>query len=171
MSLPRAKTWRAISYEWEIDLRRLLLATIVVAACVAQAQAQPTLTAKDAWVRGTVAGQTATGAFMSLQSGADSVLIGAESPIAGIVEIHESSMVNNVMRMREVPRLSLPAGKSVVLKPGGYHIMMMDLKQPLKVGEAVPIRLQVEARDKTVHSVEVTATVRALGAEAPNQRH
>ena len=121
-------------------------------------------------MRGTVTGQTATGAFMSLQSGTDTVLIGAESPIAGIVEIHESSMVNNVMRMREVPRLSLPAGKAVVLKPGGYHIMMMDLKRPLKTGDVVPIRLQVEARDKTVHSVEVTATVRALGADAPNQK-
>ena len=88
-----------------------------------------------AWVRGTVAGQTTSGAFMELKSAGGAVLVGAESPAAGAVEIHEMNMDGNVMRMRAVPRIDLPAGKSVELKPGGYHVMLMQLKQPLKVGE------------------------------------
>jgi copper(I)-binding protein len=66
--------------------------------------------------------------------------------------------------MRAIPKLDLPAGKAVDLKPGGYHVMLMDLKQPLKKGEAVPIRLRFEAKDKTFKTIEIKAQVRELGA-------
>ena len=89
-----------------------------------------------------------------------------ESPVAGSVQIHEMKMENDVMKMRPISRLDLPAGKSVELKPGGYHVMLMDLKQPLKKGESVPIKLRFEAKDKTYKTIEIQAQVRELGAGA-----
>ena len=100
------------------------------------AAAQVTVT--DAWVRGTVPQQMATGAFMQLKSAKDAKLVEASSPVAGVVEIHEMKLENNVMRMRAVTALSLPAGRTVELKPGGYHVMLMDLKRQMKEGESCP---------------------------------
>ena len=120
------------------------------------------VTVKDVWARGTVAGQSATGAFMTLTSGENAALVGASSPVAGVVEVHEMSMDNGVMKMRAVPRLELPAGKSVALKPGGYHIMLMDLKRPLNNGEGLPLVLKLEGKDKKISTLEVKAEVRAL---------
>ena len=93
---------------------------------------------KEPWVRGTVAQQTATGMFAQITSATGGRLVSVSSPLAGVVEIHEMSMDGNVMKMRAVPALELPAGKTVELKPGGYHVMLMDLKQPLKAGETRP---------------------------------
>jgi copper(I)-binding protein len=87
-----------------------------------------------------------------------------ESPVAGSVQIHEMKMENDVMHMRAISRLDLPAGKAVELKPGGYHVMLMDLKQPLKKGAAVPIKLRFESKDKTFKTIEIQAQVRELGA-------
>lgn len=143
-------------------MRSLAFVATLLLALPAAAQ----VVAKDAWIRGTVPAQTATGAFMALQSAAPRTLVGAESPIAGIVEIHESKIENNVMKMREVTRLPLPAGKAVALRPGGYHIMLIDLARPLTVGESIPIRLRIEAPDKSIEIVEVSARVRPLAAPA-----
>jgi copper(I)-binding protein len=84
-----------------------------------------------------------------------------------VVEIHEMRMENNVMRMRAIPKLELPAGQAVDLKPGGYHVMLMDLKQPLKKGDTVPITLSVQGKDGKTQEIEVKAEVRELGAAAP----
>jgi len=138
-----------------------------VAAAAGAAQAQVTVT--GAWVRGTVQGQTATGAFMQLKSADGAALVGADSPAAGIVEIHEMRMEGNVMRMREVTRLDLPPGKAVELKPGGYHVMLMDLKAPLKKGDTVPIRLKVQSKSSATQEIEVKAEVRDLTAGAAGQ--
>ncbi len=119
---------------------------------------------KDAWVRGTVAGQMATGAFMELQASEDVKLVGAASAAAGVVEVHEMSMDNGVMKMRALPKLDLPAGKAVALRPGGYHIMLMDLKKPMLKGETIPLTLKIEGKDKKVSSIEVKAEVRELTA-------
>ena len=82
------------------------------------------------------------------------------------------AMDGNVMKMRAVPGVDLPAGKAVELKPGGYHVMLMDLKQPLKAGDTVPVTLVVEGKDKKRESVDVKATVRQLGAAgAPRAKH
>ena len=83
-------------------------------------------------MRGAVPGQLATGAFLDITSTRDAALIKAESPIARTVEVHAMEMKNNLMTMREVPKVDLPAGKQVRLAPGGFHIMLMDLKQPVK---------------------------------------
>lgn len=116
----------------------------------------------DAWVRGTVAGQTASGAFMELKSAEDAVLLGVSSPLAGVVEIHEMSMDKGVMKMRALPKLNLPAGRTVTLRPGSYHVMLMELKQHLKKGETVPLTLKLAGKDKKQTVIEVKAEVRDL---------
>ena len=119
------------------------------------------------WVRGTVPAQKATGAFMQLSSKGGVSLVGVGSPAANIVEIHEMVMDNNVMKMRAVPRLEVEAGKVLELKPGSYHVMLIDLKKPLAKGEIVPITLRVEGKDKKVETVEIQAEVRDLTARTP----
>ena len=119
---------------------------------------------KDAWVRATVNQQKATGAFMRLTAAQNSRVVQASSPVAGVAEIHEMSMVGNMMRMRPVDALELPAGKTVELKPNGYHLMLMDLKQTIKEGDTVPLMLVVEGSDGKRTNVEVKAQVRALTA-------
>jgi hypothetical protein len=103
---------------------------------------------------------------MQLTANEAATLVAVESPVAGSVQIHEMQMENDVMQMRQISRLDLPAGKSVELKPGGYQVMLMDLKQPLKKGKSVPIKLRFEAKDKTFKTIEVQAQVRELGASA-----
>ncbi|MBN8509436.1 MAG: copper chaperone PCu(A)C [Burkholderiales bacterium] len=142
------------------DTRIAAAAALICLSLAAQAQT----TVKDPWVRATVAGQKATGMFGQLSSAAGGKLVAASSPVAGIVEIHEMSMDGTTMKMRAVPALDLPAGKAVDLKPGGYHVMLMDLKQPLKAGETVPLTLVVEGAGGKRESVEVKAVVKAPDA-------
>lgn len=133
--------------------------------------AQADVTVKEPWVRATVTQQKATGAFMTLTSSTDARLISATSPAAGVVEVHEMAMDGDVMRMRAVPQLELPAGKAVDLKPGGYHVMLMALKQPLKAGDTVPLTLVVEGKGGQRQTVEVKAPVRALGGAMSEHKH
>ena len=120
------------------------------------------VTVIDAWVRGTVAGQKATGAFMQLQAASDAALIEAASPAAKIVEIHEMKMEGGVMTMRAVDKLPLPAGKAVDLKPGGYHVMLLDLVKALKEGDVVPLKLTFQDKSGRKQSVDVNAKVMPL---------
>lgn len=122
------------------------------------------ISVQEPWVRATVAQQKATGAFMQLVSPAGGRLVSASSPVAGVVEIHEMAMDGNVMKMRAIAGLDLPAGKAVALKPGGHHVMLMDLKQGLQAGQSVPITLVVEGPGGKRETVQVSATVRPLGA-------
>ena len=131
-----------------------------IAALLFALPAAAQVTVTDPWIRGTVQGQMATGAFMKLQSAKAARLVEAASPVAGVVEIHEMKLEDNVMRMRAVTALDLPAGRSVELKPGGYHVMLMDLKQQMKEGEVVPVTLLIESGGKR-ETIEVKATVRA----------
>jgi len=135
-----------------------LSAAVLAAACGTSAFAQ--VMVKDPWVRATVPQQMATGAFMQLSAPAESRLVEVRSSVAGVVEIHEMAMEGNVMKMRAVPGVELPAGKTVELKPGGYHVMLMDLKQQMKEGEVVPVTLVIESGGKR-ETIEVKATVRA----------
>jgi periplasmic copper chaperone A len=148
-------------------VRSFLLLSVVIAVAVAATAAQAQgITVSGAWVRGTVQGQTATGAYMQLRSADGATLLGADSPAAGIVEIHEMRMEGNTMRMRGVDKLELPAGQAVELKPGGYHVMLMDLKAPLKKGDTVPIKLKVRSKSGQTQDVEVKAEVRDVAAAA-----
>jgi len=124
------------------------------------------VTVKDAWVRGTVAQQKASGAFMQITSAKGAKLLSVSSPVAGVAEVHEMAMEGTMMRMRAVGSLELPAGQAVELKPGGFHVMLMDLKQQLNAGDTVPLSLVIEGKDGKRETVEVKAPVRALGADA-----
>lgn len=135
-------------------------------ALAASAWAQSPVQVQDAWARATVANQSASGAFMKLTAPESTRLVSASSPVAGIVEIHEMRMEGDVMRMRAVTALPLAAGQTVELKPGGYHVMLMDLKGPLKAGDAVPLTLVFEGTNGQRRTQDVTAVARAMGAAA-----
>jgi copper(I)-binding protein len=146
----------------KISLLGLLLALLAAPAAAQVSVSEP-------WVRGTVPGQRGTGAFMSLKSATDTVLVSAASPAARVVEVHSMAMEGGTMNMRAVPKLPLPAGQSVELKPGGYHVMLMDLAQPLKEGDSVPVTLTFEDKDGRRSTVEVKAPVKGLAAIAPKR--
>lgn len=118
----------------------------------------------EPWVRATVPAQKATGAFMQLKSDADARLLSVASPVAGVVEIHEMVMDKDVMKMSPVPGLDLPAGQAVELKPGGYHVMLMDLKAQVKEGDQVPLTLVIQNKDGSRQTLELTAPARPLNA-------
>jgi copper(I)-binding protein len=149
-----------------------LFAAAVLALSASTLWAQ-SVKVEEPWVRGTVATQKATGAFMRLTSEKNARLVSASSPVAGVVEIHEMAMVDNVMKMRQIPGLDLAAGRTTDLKPGGYHVMLMDLKQALKAGDVVPLTLVFEDEAKKSFTQEIKAPVTALGSgsAAPMQHN
>jgi copper(I)-binding protein len=129
----------------------------------AAASAQTTVT--EPWIRGTVPQQRATGLFAQITSAKGGTLVSANTPVAGVVEIHEMTLDGNVMRMRALPKgLELPAGKAVALKPGGYHVMLLDLKQQLKPGDSVTVTLVIAGADNKLETLVIQAPVKALGA-------
>lgn len=144
---------------------RILVAIVLFGLAATPSLAQ--VSVGEPWIRATVPGQKATGAFMRLTAAADASLVGATSPVAGVVEVHEMKMEGNVMKMSAVPRLPLPAGKLVELRPGSYHVMLMDLKRPLAEGEIVPLTLSITDQTGTKQQIEVQAKVRALTAAMP----
>ena len=142
--------------------------TLFMMAALVALGAQAQTTVAEPWIRGTVPQQKATGLFASITSAKGGKLVSASSPVAGVVEIHEMAMEGNLMKMRALPSgLDLPAGKAVALKPGGYHVMLMELRQPLKEGETVPVTLNFEDKAGRKQSVEVKAAVKALTAAPP----
>jgi copper(I)-binding protein len=133
------------------------------------------------WVRATVAGQKSTGAFMQLTAKTGAKLVAGSSPVAGVVEIHEMKMEGDVMKMRAIDGgLDLPAGKAVDLKPGGYHVMLMDLKAPLQKDSTVPVTLVFKDSKGVETKTEVKMPVAmaapgskpgAMGADMPGMGH
>ena len=123
---------------------------------------------RDAWVRFAVKGQSGTGAFMTLAAPSGARLVGAATPVAGSAEVHEMKMEGDVMRMRAVTGgLELPPRQPVELKPGGYHLMLTDLKKPLVVGETVPLTLEFVdgAGRKSVARLELPVRAAADGGD------
>jgi len=142
---------------------------LVAMLCAAAVQAQ-TVTVRDAWIRGTVQGQSATGAFMELSAKTDARLVAASSPVAKVTEVHNMRMENGVMRMFPVAGIDIPAGKSVKLASGGYHVMLMQLDKPLTPGDRVPLLLTFELADKKREAVELSVEVRDLKGQ-PKKSH
>jgi copper(I)-binding protein len=109
---------------------------------LAQAALAQAVLVQNAWARATVQGQKASGAFMSLTAPAGARLVSASTPVAGVAEVHEMRMEGDIMKMAALKDgLELPAGKTVELKPGSYHLMLMDLKLPLKKDSTIPLSL------------------------------
>ena len=140
----------------------LLLATALLATSPAWSQ----VTIDQPWVRATVGPQKATGAFLTLTAAKSTTLVAVSSPSAGAVEVHEMKMVDDVMRMRQVQALPLPAGKAVALVPGGYHLMLLNLKRQLKDGDKVALTFEFEDAAKTRSKVTVDALVKPIGTSA-----
>ncbi|MBU0918022.1 MAG: copper chaperone PCu(A)C [Gammaproteobacteria bacterium] len=147
--------------------RRLIAAILLGMAGTAWSQ----VAVSDAWVRATVPGQQATGMFANLTAKQDSKLVGGSSPVAGTVEVHEMKMEGDVMKMRAVASLPLPAGQAVSLKPGSYHIMLMGLKKPLPDGSTVPIKLVVEDAQKKQTTIDVKVPVKKMGPATEEHGH
>jgi len=142
--------------------KTITAAVISLSVCIAQAQVEIT----DAWVRATVQGQKATGAFMNLTAKKATRLVGIKTDAAAAAEVHEMTMDKDVMRMRPIPVLDLPAGQTVSLKPGGYHVMLMNLKEPLPVDSHVQLTLLFEdaAGVKSQQDLHLMTTAKAPGA-------
>ena len=131
---------------------------------------------KDAWVRTSVQGQKATGVFMKITAKEGGTLVGVATPVAGVAEVHEMKMDGDVMRMRALPNgLALPAGKTVALTPGGYHVMLMDLKATLPKDSTIPLTLTFKNAKGEQSQVELkvpvatTAPGAAAGAPAAHK--
>jgi copper(I)-binding protein len=134
-----------------VTLRRATLFACLCAATGSWAQTAPAaakpaakaaVQVEGAWARATVPGQKGTGAFMSLTAVQATRLVGVASPVAGVAELHEMKMVGDVMKMSAIAGLDLPAGQAVLLKPGSYHLMLMDLKRPLAKDSTIPLTLR-----------------------------
>ena len=137
-----------------------ITAVALVATTFATLAADAAVEIKNAWARATVTGQMATGAFMTLTAKEGTTLVGVASPMAGVAQVHEMKMDAGVMKMAEVKGgLVLPAGKAVELKPGGYHLMLMDLKAPLMKDSTVPVTLMFRDAKGTQSKLELTLPV------------
>lgn len=124
-----------------MKFHRLVLLALSAASLSTAAWAQ-SVDVKGAWARATVQGQKASGAFMTLTAKDGAKLVGITSPVAGVAEVHEMKLDGDIMKMRAVEGgIDLPAGKAVELKPGGYHVMLMDLKTPLQKDTTIPLTL------------------------------
>ncbi len=150
--------------------RRLTLALglPVLLSITGLAAAQPAapLKAEAAWVRASVQGQSGTGGFMRLTAAEPLTLVGVQTPAARVAEIHEMKMEGDVMRMRPIAELPLPAGRAVELRPGGFHLMLSDLKAPLKDGTQVPLTLvlrDAKGAERRL-ALQVPVALRAPGA-------
>ncbi|MGQ0512081.1 MAG: copper chaperone PCu(A)C [Betaproteobacteria bacterium] len=126
------------------------------------------LVVREPWVRSTVPGQKVAGAFMKLESPAAASLVGGSSPAARAVEIHETVMDGNIARMRPVARIEVSPGKPAELKPGGLHVMLIDIVRPLAKGDRVPLSLVYEAGGQK-RTLEISAEVRDV--MAPRGHH
>lgn len=144
-----------------------LVAALLLGAVAATAHAE--VSVKEPWVRATVTGQKATGAFMQLTSTEPVRLVEAQSAAAKIVEIHEMRMEGDRMMMQAVTGIDLVPGKPLELRPGSYHIMLIDVVKPLSAGDKVALTLQVEDKDHKRSNIDVSAEVRPLGAARPAQ--
>ncbi|MDP2004042.1 MAG: copper chaperone PCu(A)C [Rubrivivax sp.] len=127
--------------------RRTLLATAFFATLVAAPalHAQTAVKVDGAWARPTVQGQAAGGGFLKITGGpAADKLVSASASVSKTVELHTMVMEGDVMRMREIGAIEVPAGKTVELKPGGLHVMFIGIHKPLKNGDSFPLTLRFE---------------------------
>ncbi len=138
--------------------RLSLIAAVIVPSVAPAADAIRVI---DPWARATVPGQKVGAVYLEIVSPRDARLTGVASPVAGTAEVHSMTMDGGTMKMRAVKALDLPAGRPVKLAPGGYHVMLFDLKKPLVAGAKVPLTLVIEDAGKRTYKIAVTAIVRS----------
>lgn len=150
-------------------MKKTLFILVALASIAGGACAQ--VTVADPWMRATVPRQKVAGAFMQLHSVRRARVIGVNSPVAGTAEMHQMAMRGQVMTMQEVDGIDLPAGQDVFLGPGGYHIMLLDLKRQIREGDKVPLSLTVEDESKKRSTVTVDVPAKALTYANPRPAH
>jgi periplasmic copper chaperone A len=148
--------------KYALALAALLFATPVLADPVK---------VDNAWVRATAPGQKAAGAFMNLTATTNMTVLSGSSPAAKVVELHTMSMDNGVMIMRQIKDLPLPKGQTVSLKPGGLHVMLIDLNGQIKDGDKVPLTLTVRDANGKEQKLDVELAARQMGGMRPQHAH
>ena len=148
-------------------MKRLLHPLLIIAALSGTA-AWAQVKVEQAWARATVQGQKASGAFMKLTAPQATQLVAVSTPVAGVAEIHEMKMDGGVMKMRAMPTLDLPANQTVELKPGGFHLMLMDLKAPLPKDGSIALTLTFKDAKGTESKQLVNVPV---GTAMPDHSH
>ncbi len=143
-----------------------VLLVLAAGAAIAHEFTREGVTVAHPWARATPGGAKVGSAYLEIKAapGKGDRLVAAQSPVAGSAEIHNHIMDGNIARMRRVEAVPVAGGKSVVLEPSGYHVMLMDLKQPLKEGDLIKLTLVFERAGE----IEVDATVEPIGAMGPH---
>jgi copper(I)-binding protein len=141
-------------------LSAIFIASILIPAC----SKQDSIEIKNQWVRASNDGQDVSAAYMTIVSNEDTSLIAIYSDVADVIEIHSMSMENGVMKMRMLDTLDLTAGKPTELSPGGFHLMLFDLKKPLTAGKKAHFTLHFKNKAGQEKTISVTS---AIKAEAP----
>jgi copper(I)-binding protein len=159
----KTKTWSV----WIV-----IVGSLIACARMAGAEAaDAVVTVLDPWVRGTVEGQTTTAAYMTLRAEGGARLVSVTSPAAARCSVHEMTISGNLMRMREVETVTIPAGGTLALAEGHDHLMLEDLTHTLKEGDTVPLTLTFVDSSGKRRAVEVKAPVVPLGAAGPGASH
>jgi copper(I)-binding protein len=140
----------------KIVIAIVLIAALALTACGA-ASTGPQIRVEDAWARPVPSAGGNGAVFMRLVNAgnAPDQLVGAESPAAGTVEVHQTTMEEGVMKMEHIPGLEIPAGGETVLEPGGYHVMLIGVSQALSPGDSLPLTLRFEKSGEMTMDVEV----------------
>ncbi|MEN8177532.1 MAG: copper chaperone PCu(A)C [Pseudomonadota bacterium] len=147
----------------------MALAMLTLSGVALAQQVADMVEVKDPYVRAVPPGQPNSASFMAL-SNSDAqghALVAAESPVSKVVELHTHTMVDGMMRMRQVEKIELPAGEQVALQPGGLHVMLIGLQQKLTPGEEIPMTLIFEDGSKQ----QITAPVRKLQMHMKHMDH
>lgn len=141
-------------------LSAMFIASILISAC----SKQDSIEIKNQWVRASNDGQDVGAAYMTIVSNEDTSLIAIDSDVADVIEIHSMSMENGVMKMRMLDTLDLIADKPTELSPGGFHLMLFDLKKPLTAGKEAHFTLHFKNKAGQEKTISVTSPIKA---EAP----
>lgn len=145
--------------QWALAMMAMLFAATSSAQQTGQNPSMPTVS--NVWVKTTIPGSSVSAAYMQIKSATPLKLVKAESPVAGIAEIHDMKMNNGVMEMKALDTLDIPIDKTTELKPGGTHIMLMKVKQPINKGDKVPLTLTFEVPGKKLMTMKLNALARA----------
>ena len=153
------------------NVYRCLLLLFVACSFYPATSAAQSVIVKNAWARATAPGQTTASVYLDIASNADAALVSAVSPVAKSAEMHAMRMEGGVMKMRAVQKIELPARKTVKLAPGGLHIMLVGIRQPLRENERIPLELTIEGAGPAKSKVAVEAEVRPIGATSERHSH
>ena len=126
----------------------------------------PPVIVSEVWIKTTIPGGSVSAAYMRIQSPVALKLLKVEGSIAGDIQIHDMKMNDGVMEMKALDSVDIPAGQMVELKPGGKHVMLMQLAKPIHKGDKVPLKLVFESADKKKITVHVDATARENAGKA-----